>query len=57
MYYRFDEDTSMAAGLPVQPDDKPLYDYHRGCDCSDDANRRVTLVSAVIVLPASIALQ
>ena len=38
----FDEDTAMTAGLPVSLDDKPLYDYHRGCDCSDDANRRVT---------------
>ena len=38
----FDEDTAMTAGVTRSLDDKPLYDYHRGCDCSDDANRRVS---------------
>ncbi len=55
LYVSFDEDTAMTAGLPVRLMTKPLYDYHRSCDCSDDA--RVTLVSRYCVPASVIALR
>ncbi len=51
----FDEDTAMTAGLPVRRWQTSLR-LSQGCDCSDDANRRVTSSVSRYCIPASIAL-